>query len=115
MEAVEELNRRNSEIINKERLMCTQKINSLIDETEDLKNKFVEYNNLYIYTVYTFKLIFCYYLYSLEYVHQICDELKKKTTKMDKENTELRKQEIDLKLDIENMNKSFENEVSKYL
>lgn len=35
--------------------------------------------------------------------------------KIDKENTELRKKEIDLKSDIENMNISFENEVSKYV
>lgn len=47
LEAMEELNKRNNEIISEERLKCTQKINSLLDETEDLKNKFVENKNLF--------------------------------------------------------------------
>lgn len=35
--------------------------------------------------------------------------------KIEKENTELRKKEINLKSDFENMNISYENEVSKFV
>jgi len=45
LETVEALNRRNVElyeVISEERLKFTQKINHLVEETDDLKNEFVE-------------------------------------------------------------------------
>lgn len=48
-------------------------------------------------------------------VQRLCDKLKKKYLKIDKENNELRKKEISLKSDIEELTISFDNEVSKLL
>lgn len=56
---------------------------------------------------------FIYFLFSLEDVHRLCDKLKKKNIKIDKENTELRKKEISLKSEIEKLSISYENEVSR--
>ncbi|KAF0766335.1 interaptin-like [Aphis craccivora] len=85
LETVEELKRRNIEIINEERLRCTEKINNIVEEAEELKN-------------------------SLEDVHRLCDKLKKKNIKIEKENNELRKNEISLQSEIENLSLSYENE-----
>jgi len=49
LETVEKLNRRNVElydVINEERRKSTQEIKHLVKETDDLKNKFVEYSNV---------------------------------------------------------------------
>ncbi|XP_025203403.1 polyamine-modulated factor 1-binding protein 1-like isoform X3 [Melanaphis sacchari] len=85
LEMVEELKKRNIEIINDERLRCTEKINYISEEVEELRN-------------------------NLEDVHRLCDKLKKKNIKIDKENTELRKNEINLKLEIEKLSMNYENE-----
>ncbi|XP_060844421.1 girdin-like [Rhopalosiphum padi] len=85
LEIVEELKKRNIENINEERLRCTQEINHIAEEAEELKN-------------------------NLEDVHRLCDKLKKKNNKFDKENSELRKNEISLKSEIEKLSISFENE-----
>ncbi|KAE9524273.1 hypothetical protein AGLY_015312 [Aphis glycines] len=85
LETVEELKRRNIEIINEERLRCSEKINNIVEEAEELKN-------------------------NLEDVHRLCDKLKKKNIKIEKENTELRKNEISLQSEIENLSLSYENE-----
>lgn len=53
------------------------------------------------------------FFFSLEYTKRICNELKKNNIEIDKENTELRKVEHNLKSDIEKLNSIFENEVSK--
>lgn len=53
--------------------------------------------------------------FSLEDVHRLCEKLKKKNIKIDKENTELRKREISLQSDIEELSISYENEVSNLL
>ncbi|XP_022173956.1 girdin-like [Myzus persicae] len=85
LETLEALKKRNIEVINEERLRCTQKINHIAEESEELKN-------------------------NLEDVHRLCDKLKKKNIKIDKENTELRKKEISLKSEIEKLSISYENE-----
>lgn len=54
-------------------------------------------------------------LYSLKDFQRLCDKLKKNNNKIEKENAELRKKEICLKSEIENLNSSYANEVSKYL
>lgn len=45
LETVEALKKRNIEVINEERLRCTQKINDIAEESEELRNKFVQYKN----------------------------------------------------------------------
>lgn len=54
-------------------------------------------------------------LFSLEDFQRLCDKLKKNNNKIEKENAELRKKEMCFKSEIENLNSSYENEVSKYL
>jgi len=49
----------------------------------------------------------------LEDVQRLCDKLKKKYIKISKENTELRKKEMDLTTEMEELSISYENEVSK--
>jgi len=45
LETVEAFKKRNIEVINEERLRCTQKINDIAEESEELRNKFVQYKN----------------------------------------------------------------------
>jgi len=45
LETMEELKKRNIEVINEERLRCTQKINHIAEESEELKNKLVRKMN----------------------------------------------------------------------
>jgi len=45
LEIVEELKKRNIENINEERLRCTQEINHIAEEAEELKNKLVQNKN----------------------------------------------------------------------
>lgn len=59
--------------------------------------------------------MFYVFLFSLDYVQHMCDELKTDNFEIDKENNELRKREMDLRIDVENLSMSRENEVSKYL
>lgn len=112
LETVEALKKRNIEVINEERLRCTQKINHIAEESEELKNKLVQkwinfrinkFNNSHI----------IYLLFSLEDVQRLCDKLKKKNIKISKENTELKKTEMILTSEIEELSISYENEVSK--
>lgn len=51
-------------------------------------------------------------IFSLDYIHQVYDELKQSNVKIDKENTELRKKEKHLKSEIEKLTKNHEIEVS---
>lgn len=48
LETVESLKKRNIEVVNNERLRSAKKINHLIEETAELKNKFVPNCNLRI-------------------------------------------------------------------
>jgi len=55
------------------------------------------------------------FVFSLERVHELCDELKEDNIKREKIINELRKVENQLKLDIEQLNINHENEVSKFV
>ncbi|CAI6371664.1 unnamed protein product [Macrosiphum euphorbiae] len=90
LETVEALKKRNIEVINEERSRCTQKINHIAEESEELKN-------------------------NLEDVQRLCDKLKKKNIKIGKENTELRKKEMNLTSEIEELSISYENEKKSIL
>ncbi|XP_008178852.1 protein PFC0760c [Acyrthosiphon pisum] len=90
LETVEALKKRNIEVINEERLRCTQKINHIAEESEELKN-------------------------NLEDVQRLCDKLKKKNIKIVNENTELRKKEMNLTSEIEELSISYEKEKKSIL
>lgn len=61
LETVEELKRRNIEIINEERLRCSEKINNIVEEAEELKNKLVQNKKLISYLL-TYLILITFYL-----------------------------------------------------
>lgn len=46
LETLEALKKSNVEVINEERLRCNQKINNIVEETNELRNKLVLNKNL---------------------------------------------------------------------
>ncbi|VVC41064.1 Hypothetical protein CINCED_3A005505 [Cinara cedri] len=85
LENVEAIKKTNLKVIHEERSRCTQKINHVAEEIIELQN-------------------------SLDYVQQMCDQLKKDNIELSKKNNDLRNREINLRIDVENLSICYENE-----